>query len=116
MNRAQLVVLWAGLLLVVAMVIYPPWVPTTDAYRRVGERVRYCPIWRDPEKICMEKNYGGGLSLTSDGEDRYGNLIPYGTMSFRRLGLQVALVGGITGCLIVTLRSKNGRRKAESDT
>ncbi|HUW31641.1 MAG TPA: hypothetical protein VM223_08510 [Planctomycetota bacterium] len=95
MNRKQLIVLWIELAVIVGMVVFPPWIPTSEGYRSVGERVHYSPIWRDPEKIGgVVKNY-----------DRYRE-VAYGSVNYRRLVLQVAVVGGVVGCLIVTFRRK----------
>ena len=91
MDRAQLIVLWVGLAVIVGMVMYPPWVPTTAYYSRFGERVRYSPIWRDPQSI----------------EDR----CDYGVMSFRRLFLQAVTVAGVTALLFITVK-KAGNRPA----
>jgi len=110
-NRKQLVVLWIGLAVMVGMVLYPPWVPTAEVYRAVGERVRYCPIWIDPIRIGQEwvvvrTGYEDGNWFNYWGWRDPSGKIPYGSMNYRRLALQVAVVGGIAGCLIVTFRRK----------
>ncbi|HUW32222.1 MAG TPA: hypothetical protein VM223_11470, partial [Planctomycetota bacterium] len=77
---------------IVGMVSVPPWVPTTRYYSQFGERVRYGPIWRDPQSI----------------EDR----CDYGVISFRRLFLQAVAVAGVTALLFITVKNAGNRQRA----
>jgi len=89
-NRKQTIVMLIGIVVAVLMGLYPPWV-------FINERNRM--------------RVDGGYALIT--EPPSFKLLEDATIDFWRLGAQEFLVAVFTGGLIVTLRDKKDRPKAE---
>jgi hypothetical protein len=87
MNRRQIVVLWAGLIVVQLMVILPP----------VGRR-----------DVAVETVDGAVVDSTENGWTLTYGLITrdYASIRFGVLAIQLVLVAAVTGGLIYVLRDK----------
>ena len=83
------IVLWIGILVIVAMAVYPPWQRTIDRTSiKKTVRLDYAPIFDPPE---IDVGWGSYYGLYVD---------------FARLSIQWGLVALITGALMWTLPSK----------
>jgi len=98
MNKKQKVALWIGIIVIVLMGLNPPWVIKTG-------RTKMPKIWEDKYKV--RQCYGPiGTAPDSTSPD-----FVSGRICITILCVQWAMVGIVTGGLIITLKS----RKAKDD-
>lgn len=104
MNKKQLVVMWIGIIIIVMMGIFPPWVSISTI--------------RNPETIfgdwtTTKRYYYGYNPIWKGIGDSYEVSHPAASIDFHRLGLQWAITAVFTGGFMVTF--KNKKPKDEKD-
>lgn len=135
MDGRQKVALWAGILLVVAMGIYPPWMEivfevskeSREASRPVENSIGYAWIFRPPRSPSLRRHLDAtletvqtlksvGVPVSSMGEviARFETMKAFVRIDYPRLLLQWVLVAIVTAGAIITVRDRNRSFSSQS--
>lgn len=107
LNDRQKYSLWAGIILVTLMGLYPPWknILVYEGRPRIEDQGEFELIFDPPKSIIRR----------SDRPTYYGNYLVFYKIDFDRLLIQWAIVGIVTSGLIATFADKKRLEKSPNN-
>ncbi len=97
MHKTQKFIVLVGIILIILMGVYPPWLYIDEG--KIEHPMGYAPIWRPP----IERHHNTaelfGVKLQLDFQDKTAN-----TIDLFRLFMQIAVLSAVTGGAVVLLR------------
>jgi len=123
MNRKQKIVLWIGIVIIVLMCLFPPWMRIRDfGESRVVTRGTYQFLLTPPNPFVVDNILRNHFTMDKDKEHLrfflYRSLskkegkysVDYACIDFARLGIQCAIVALIMVGLLCTLTTKENSK------
>ncbi len=97
MQKAQQLTVIAGILLIVLMGVYPPWVYVDE--QKVTHPMGYAPIWKPPVSSQQNSAEILGLKFQLNLQTQKAN-----TIDLVRLLMQIAIMAAVTGGALFMLK------------
>jgi hypothetical protein len=97
MRNTQQTIVLVGILLIVLMGLYPPWIYVDDS--KVAHPMGYAPIWKPPVKSQHDSVDLFGIKLQLKVETQTAN-----TIDLSRLLIQIAILSAVTCGAVVLLK------------